>query len=61
MTTCEQLEQAIRDLIKECKSHPVDADDIELCSNCCYCEFCDRFYPKGDGTWDWVIEDKETK
>lgn len=58
MTTCKQLEQAIRDFIKECQSHPVS--DLESCDDCYYCEFCGRFYPKGNGTWDWWIEDKET-
>nr|DAZ63176.1 MAG TPA: hypothetical protein [Caudoviricetes sp.] len=58
MTTCEQLERAVRDFIKECQSHTIG--DPESCKKCFYSDFCHRFYPKGDDMFDWWIEDKET-
>lgn len=56
MTTCEQLETAIRDFIEECQSHPVpDLSKDDPCEGCRFEDFCDRFYTGDGSTWHWRV------
>lgn len=59
MTTCEQLETAIRDFIEECQSHPVpDLSKDDPCEGCRFEDFCNRFYPGDGNTWHWQVYEK---